>query len=332
MPFGLTVRWLNEMNDTQKQTIQRYQGFLEAFALSSSLDVAIRVGLMDTLRDGQKNIHQLAAKCECDPTALESLLQVLVSLGAIEQYRDDFALSPAAQLLVGPDADLGTAVWRELPEFLRGNGDRRIDREIYRRRLSARQWSHTAAAMQAAEVLDIGGGLRGLNVLELGSGAGVWSAAMAYRDSKLRVTCIDMASGLAQCQATYASIDLLDQCRFVEDDYRTWSTPLGEFDLVILPEVLQLEDDSAAVILLGRAADALREGGQVAIFEALHESDGPPLQLAIHALEVAVASGGQQRSVAQIEGLLRGAGFRHAQWGWLTASNRGIGLVVANKS
>jgi hypothetical protein len=94
---------------------------------------------------------------------------------------------------------------------------------------------------------------------------------------------------------------------------------------------LQLEQDIDAVILLGRAADALRVGGQVAIFETLHESDGPALTLATHALELAVATGGRQRSAGEIQRLLRGAGFGEGQWGWLTASSHGIGLVIATK-
>ncbi len=30
---------------------------------------------------------------------------------------------------------------------------------------------------------------------------------------------------LAQCEATYASIDLLDRATLIADDYRTWSPP-----------------------------------------------------------------------------------------------------------
>ena len=154
---------------------------------------------------------------------------------------------------------------------------------------------------------------------------------MAYRDPALQVTVVDDAPRLAQCQSTYASIDLLNRWTAIEDDYRTWSTPLGEFDLVVLPEVLQLEQDIDAVILLGRAADALRVGGQVVIFETLHEEDGPAGSLATHALEIALAAGGQQRSASQIQRLLRGAGFGEAQWGWLTASEQGLGLIIASK-
>ncbi len=122
----------------------------------------------------------------------------------------------------------------------------------------SRQWTHTSAALQAAEALGFGSALRGLNILELGSGAGVWSAAMIYRDPGARLTAVDHAPMLAHCQATFASVELLDRVTMIEDDYRTWSTPLGEFDLVILPEIVQLEQDPSAVILLGRAADALR--------------------------------------------------------------------------
>lgn len=319
------------MSESQKRTIARYQGFFEALSLSASLEAALDIGVLDALREGQMNLADLAERCRCEVEPLAALVRVLVAVGAVERYGDDLALSQAAQLMAGPDVDLGLGVWFNLPDFLAGQERSTGALDAYRRRISARQWSHTAAAMQAAEVLKIGAELRGLKLLELGSGTGVWSAAMAYRDATLQVTSVDDAHWLAQCHATYSSIDLLDRWRPIEDDYRTWSTPLGEFDLVVLPEVLQLEQDIDAVILLGRAADALRVGGQVAIFETLHENDGPALALATQALEIAVATGGRQRSAGEIERLLRGAGFVDAQWGWLTASSHGMGLVIATK-
>jgi 2-polyprenyl-3-methyl-5-hydroxy-6-metoxy-1,4-benzoquinol methylase len=319
------------MSDSQKQTIARYQSFLEGMALSASLEAAIEAGVFDALRDGQRSLPELAAACGCEAEPLAALVRVLLALGALERYGDDLALSQAAQLLAGPDTDLGRGIWHGLSAFLTGQEREGDAVPFYRRRVSNRQWSHTAAAMQAAEVLEIGIALRGLNVLELGGGAGVWSAAMAYRDPKLHVTIVDTAARLAQCRATFASIDLLERWTPIEDDYRTWSTPLGEFDLVILPEVLQLEDDADAVILLGRSADALRVGGQVVIFETLDEADGPVIPLATQALEIAVAARGRQRSASEIQRLLRGAGFGEAQWGWLTASSCGMGLVMATK-
>lgn len=319
------------MSDSQKQTIARYQSFLEAMSLSASLDAALKKGVLNALRTGQKNLPQLADLCDCQADALDKLMQVLIAVGAVERYGDDFALSQAVQLIARPDADLGQGIWQGLPAFLSGQAAGVDAIAHYRQRSTTRQWSHTAAAVQAAGVLDIGVALRGLNVLELGSGAGVWSAAMAYRDPKLQVTVVDTREMLAQCKATYASIDLLQRWTAITDDYRSWPTPLGQFDLVILPEVLQLEQDADAVILLGRAADALRAGGQVVILETLRENDGPSVALATQALEIAVATGGRQRSAREIQQLLRGAGFGDLQWGWLTASTHGIALIVAPK-
>ncbi|MFO1066295.1 MAG: methyltransferase [Pirellulales bacterium] len=336
------------MRDSQKQTIARYHSFLHTQAISAALKAARETGLVDVLRDGQRELDELAEQCSCDSAAIANLLRVLIAIGLVEHYGEFFALSQAARLMIGPDTDMGAEVYRDLSAFMRsGEGTGSIDE--YRRRISARQWTHTGAAVQAAEVLRIGPPeasesntvepegsgsqrRRGLKVLELGSGAGVWSAALAYRDPTLTVTAVDDGLSLHHCRQTYDSIDLLSRLTTIDDDYRTWDVPLGEFDLVVIPEILQLESDADAVILLGRACDALRVGGEIVILETLNEADGPRLPLATQAFELAIAAqSGRQRTASQIQQLLRGAGFADGQWGWLTASPLGIGLILARK-
>ncbi len=323
------------MSESQKQTINRYQVFLDTMAVAAGLDSAVKLGIFQALRGGQKTLEELAASCRVDGEALEHLIAVLASAGAVEVYGDSIALSQAIGLIAPVDADLGHHLWQRLPDYLKTNGQASWSKtqsiREYRRRICSRQWTHTAAAIQAAEALGFGSVSRGLNILELGSGAGVWSAAMIFRDAETRLTVVDEGEMLAQCQATFASVELLDRVTMIEDDYRTWSTPLGHFDLVILPEVVQLEPEETAVILLGRAADALRVGGRAVIVETLREPDGPSLPLATQALEVSLATGGRQRSAAEIQRLLIGAGFGEGQWGWLDASPHGIGLVIADK-
>lgn len=324
------------MSDSQKQTITRYQVFLDAMAMAACLDSATKSGVFQALRSGQQTLAELSASCQIDAEALEQLIGVLVAIGAVEIYGEFIALSQAIRLIAPVDADMGHDLWQNLPGYLSHRGLHSFHGSVpshdYRRRICSRQWTHTAAALQAAEALGFGSSLRGLNILELGSGAGVWSAAMIYRDPPARLTIVDHADMLAHCHATFASVDLLDRVTMIEDDYRTWSTPLGAFDLVILPEIVQLEADPSAVILLGRAADALREGGSAVILETLREPDGPDLPLATQGLEVALATGGRQRSVVEIQRLLIGAGFGEGQWGLLDASPHGIGLVIAEKS
>ncbi len=323
------------MSDSQKQTVARYQVFLDAMAMSASLDAAVKSGVFRALSSGQKTLEELASLCQIDPEALDNLLRVLTAVGAVEIYGEFIALSQAIALIAPMDADLGQALWNHLPAYLNeasADDTSAIKLHTYRQRSCSRQWTHTSAAVQAADALGFGSAAKGLNILELGSGAGVWSAAMIYRDPAARLTIVDHPQMLEHCRATFASIDLLDRVTMIADDYRTWSTPLGEFDLVLLPQVLQLEQEPSAVILLGRAADALRVGGRAVILETLREPDGPALPLAAQGLEIALATGGRQRSAAEIQRLLIGAGFGDGQWGWLNASPHGIGLVIADKN
>ena len=191
---------------------------------------------------------ELAAACQIEAEPLEHLIRVLAAVGAVEVYDESIALSQAVRLIAPVDADLGRDLWQKLPTYLRSISLKWF--EFVRRAWSSIdsafahcQWTHTSAAIQAAEALGFGSVARGLNILELGSGAGVWSAAMIFRDPAARLKVVDHANMLGLCRATYASVDLLDRVTLIEDDYRTWSTPLGEFDLVILPEIVQLEQD-----------------------------------------------------------------------------------------
>ena len=321
---------LPTMSDSQNQTIDRYYSMLHTNALAHCLRSLAGTGVLEQLRHGQKDLETIASSCQLDSSLLQACLDLLVAVGFIEQYGEDFALSQAARLMEGADMQFGESLYGSLPGKLQSRPNAE-EPPNYRQLLNTRQWTHTAAAIQAAEVLDIGSSRRGLKVLVLGSGAAVWIGAMAYRDPEMQVTMVDDAETLQKGIATLHSIELKNPIQQIAADYRTWDVPLGEFDLVLLAEVLQLENESNAVILLGRSADALQADGQVVILEPLREVDGPSLPLAAHQLELQLACVGQMRSTQEIQQLLRGAGFGDAQWGWLTASHQGIGLVIAPK-
>ena len=322
------------MSDTRKQTIARYYSLLQTNALASALRAARKHGFIEILKRGQKTCPDLAREAGTNPQATADVLRMLVAIGAIEQYGEDFALSQATRLMVGYDEQLGDERLDGLDDYLRlptnvGEGTISGIRQV----LVSRQWTQTAAAVQAAEVLDFGTSRRGLKILELGCGAGVWSAAICYRDGRSTVTLVDDASSLALARQTYSAVEIEDRVTWVEADYRTWDMPLGEFDLVLLPEVLQLEGDADAVVLLGRAMDALKVGGEVVVLEPLLEPDGPELAIAAHALEIGLGTvAGKLRTASQVQQLMRGAGFGEAQWGWLTATTHGCSLIIAQRT
>lgn len=318
------------MSEAQKQVTTKYFEILRMQALSAALAAALRANLLEALFEGQKDVTTLAQQCQLNPRACETCLNVLVAAGILERYREDYALSQTMRLLMGADTQFQQNVFEHADSFLR-LGKPAQSLEQHHRRLVDRQWTHTAAAMQMAEVLQIGSQRKGLEVLDLGCGAGVFSAAMAYRDPDMKVTLVDSESNLRLAMETYQSIEIDSRAQWIADDYRRWDVPLERYDLVLLPEVVQLEQDSDAVILLGRACDGLRVGGEVIVVEPLLEQDGPLLSIRSYAFELGLACDGVNRSAASHQQLMRGAGFADAQWGWLTDDDHGLGIIVAKK-
>ncbi len=183
------------MSEAQKQVTTKYFEILRMQALSAALAAALRANLLEALFEGQKDVTTLAQQCQLNPRACETCLNVLVAAGILERYREDYALSQTMRLLMGADTQFQQNVFEHADSFLR-LGKPAQSLEQHHRRLVDRQWTHTAAAMQMAEVLQIGSQRKGLEVLDLGCGAGVFSAAMAYRDPDMKVTLVDSESNL----------------------------------------------------------------------------------------------------------------------------------------
>ncbi len=318
------------MSDSQNKIPSRYFELLQTQALASSIRVARNHGVFRELFAGQKSTAELARKCQLHEGHLAACIQVLVAAGVLEQYGDDIAISHLMRLMIGSESSFDRSLFDAAEAYVK-EGRCAESKSEFRRRLIDRQWTHTAAAMEASSVLDIGGARVGLNVLELGCGAGVWSAPMIYRDANARITLVDQEELLPFAMQTYQSIDIADRASVVACDYRQWDVPLGEFDLVVLSETLFLETDAEAVVLLGRSYDALQKGGAVVVLEPILDDEHPSMARAALTWEVAIACGGRIRSAAEIQRLMRGAGFGEAQWGLLSAENQSLGLVIAQK-
>jgi len=204
--------------------------------------------------------------------------------------------------------------------------------ELYRRRAVEQQWSLTASAIQAAEAIESFFANTKIHLLELGGGAGVFSAAIAHRFPEVQVASVDVKEMLTQTRTTFESIEIEDRLTAIESDYRSYDVPLAEADAVLLPMVVRLHADPSAVVLLGRACDALKEEGIVIIIEPLDEPEFPDNHHALESLDMKrEGCEGTIRSSRQLQLLLTGAGFGEAQWGILERSIPPLGLVIARK-
>lgn len=321
--------------DAQQQTLQQYRDLMRLNASSHVLRAAREVGLLDELAAGQRTLPQLIEACQLHRPVAQRLVDCLVSMDVLQQYRDDYALAPVAQLLCQYDRDLGDSIWQQLDQRLQaGEGEPPGgDTRAFHDHTAATQWIHTADAMQAAEMLQIGTARKDLRILDLGCGSGVWSAAIAYRDPGARVTAVDRAEPLVAATTTAQSIDLADRWEAYQADPLSGSLPAGPFDLVVLAGRIRAEADSAVQLLIDRARTALAAGGELLIVDLFDSGGRPTLSEALEALRVELQTpAGRVRTAMEVEGWLLERGFEDCQFSYLNAGPLNLGALLARRS
>ncbi|MCO8120777.1 methyltransferase domain-containing protein [Stieleria sp. TO1_6] len=320
------------------RTIGQYQQWMETNAAAHMMRAARQSGITQKLRERQHTLDELCESLSLDRTTLGLLLGGLVSIGFVEQYGDDFTLARAGHLLCQYDEDLGDSRWETLGGRLQTSGDSDSDAAIddndYRQRLAATQWIHTSAAMQAAEILDIGGDATGpgLHILDLGCGSAVWSCAMAHRDAQATVVGVDQAAALAAAKTLAESIELGDRFKSIESDPLLATVGSNQFDLVVLAQLLSSYGDTQAVELIGKSVAALKSGGRLVAPDFYIGPGKAGLTETTSRLAIHLATrDGRVRDLRQSQQMFQDAGLQSIQFTYLAASEAGLGMIVAEK-
>lgn len=319
----------------QDKTIDLYQTTMQINASAHLMRIARQVGVFEELNVGQRTLDELCQARYVNKEAMVFVMDALVAIGIIEKYGDDYALSHAARLLCQYDEDLGDSVWKPIPDLLLGKLKREdVDEQMRRNRAAATQWIHTGAAMQAAEILDIGGENEppGIKILDLACGSSVWSCAMAHRDPESSVTAIDHEIMLDAAKSTAESIGLGDRFRTIAGDSLEIELDPESADLVLIANRLHECDDSHAKQLLGRAVSAAKPGGRVVVIDLFRGPTRATLTESIEALRLCAGThGGRIRTLAESQHMMQEAGLTNVQFTFLAASRAGLGLAVGKR-
>lgn len=296
---------------------------------------ATSIGLLDELRDGQRTLDELCQARYLNRETTALLLDALVSLGVVELYGDDYAISQAARLLNDYDRDLGDATWETLPDLLLGKTSRQsIETRQSEHRDIATQWTQTAASMQAAEILDVGGegDLQSPRILDLGCGAAVWSSAMAHRSPQSSVVAVDYDEASLAAQNTADSIGLTSRFEFRGQNPMEIELESDHYDLVVLAKRLHHVDESSAMKWMVRGVDAAKPGGTVVVIDLFRGPKRVTLTESIEALLLMLeTSSGHIRTLQEGQEIMKEAGLEKIQFTFLSNSSTGLGMCVGKK-
>ncbi|MBI4061628.1 MAG: methyltransferase domain-containing protein [Elusimicrobia bacterium] len=288
--------------------------------------VALHYDLFSEIAKGRVTAASLAAELELDAPALERLLDALCAIGWLEKrgrrYRNTRA---GRRLLVETSPEyVGSNLkyqehtwdaWSDLRYVIKEGKPRRGLLDWIRKDFFTADYIKAMGdvtrhpARELAEKLDWTGVAR---TLDVGSGAGTFSAAFVEKSPSAVAVLLDLPKPLAVAKSLLKRHPGADRFRFKPADYLADSLGENEYDLVLISNVSRVEDEKSNRLLVAKAHRALKKGGRLIIHDyALDPDRTSPLFPALMSLHVLLFTGkGRAYTAAEYEGWLRGAGFK----------------------
>jgi len=310
-------------------TPERLMQFTFGFAPPAIIEAAIRHRVFDVLDGGAKSLETLCAETQTSPRGLRAVVNALVGLNLLaKDGAGRYALTPesAAFLVSGkPDFHGGfflltsepmLAVWRSLPDIVRsGRSARHINRPqdgvpFFLQFVEEIFPIHYPAARRLGEALGVAKAGAPVSVLDLASGSGVWSIALAQASPQVRVTAIDWPGVVPITRKVAAREGVADRYRFVEGDLLEAEFGNGHA-IATAGHILHSEGEERSRRLIAKTFEALGPGGTMAVAEILVDADRTgPLPALLFAVNMLVNSDhGDTFSLEEIGRWLREAGF-----------------------
>jgi len=146
-------------------------------------------------------------------------------------------------------------------------------------------------------------------LLDVGGGDGTFAMIAAARAPGLRLILFDLPPVAALAQRRFRSAGMAGRATAIGGDFLSEPLPTGA-DIIALIRVIHDHDDVSALDVLRAAARALPRDGALLLAEPMSGTAGAePISDAYFALYLLARGGGKPRTPAEIERLLKAAGF-----------------------
>jgi ubiquinone/menaquinone biosynthesis C-methylase UbiE len=292
--------------------------------LSRVLIAAVRLGVFEALRDGERTSAELASALGVSQAGLEPLLHGLNGFGYLRRRGGRYRLArPASRwLLAGGKQSLRDVflffgdVWdfyADLEERIRTGASPNLHHagrppEFWERYLRGLATMAAQVGPLIARQVPLRAGAQ--SVLDVGGGHGLYSAALCRRHPELRATVLDLPEACRVGRAVVAEAGMSDRVRYVEGRLEDADFG-GPHDAVLIFNVIHNLSREESRRALRRAFEALRPGGTVAVLESEHVESGGNVSTAggFNELFFFLTSGTQAYPEAEMKAWMAEAGL-----------------------
>jgi ubiquinone/menaquinone biosynthesis C-methylase UbiE len=297
------------------------------YRLSALFFAALELDVFSHIPAEGAGAGAIAHELGVEPERLRQLLSPLVGMGVLTLRQDGcFLLPPAyAALLARGPAYRGdqflrhkeaAADWLRLAGIVRGTESgpayyegmlQTASVQPYLESIRRTNQPHADAMMR--ELRDVIPRLQ--RVLDVGGGHGYYGERLLELNPALTVTVLDVEQSIAYCRTRQQENPNGDRFRYVVGDARTHELA-GEFDLVMINDLLHYFPMPEKSEIVRRAVRALVPGGMLSVMKVrLDEAGVRPPSSALFSLMVFVHSrSGRLETDTEAAALLRDAGLR----------------------
>jgi hypothetical protein len=317
------------------QPAQRLQQIFIKDWLSQAVYVAAKLGIADLLKDGSRNIIDLAKATDTHPQSLYRILRALCSAEIFEEKPElYFSLTPIANYLLSdiPDSMRSAAImygesWHWQPwghilesvktgksafecvydmnlfEYMEQNPDaNRIFNEAM-----------TSLSSLVEPALIEGYDFSSVHILvDIGGGSGTLMLPLLRANPKVQGILFELPHVISDFKDALDSSGLGDRCTLVSGDF--FESVPTDGDLYILKHILHDWDDERCIAILKKCHQAMTSDSKLLIIERIVSIGNHPDPAKLNDLEMmAVTPNGKERTELEFQALLQATGFTLAQ-------------------
>jgi demethylspheroidene O-methyltransferase len=291
------------------------------FVYSQTLQACIELNLFEILAPGPLDAASLAARTKIPPAPMLMLLNAATSLRLLELSTNRYRLGPLGAALRGNPgiaamvahhrmfyADIANPV-----ALLRGETTPALSQFWpYRGAGDAADYSAIMAESQpmiAAEILAAYDFTKHNCVLDVGGGDGSFLVRLARKAPHLQLQLFDLPQVAQLATQNFATAGVTARATAYGGNFAETTLPTGA-DIITLIRVLHDHDDDRALSLLKCVRLTLPSGGTLLLAEPMAGIKGAePIGAAYFGFYLLAMGSGKARTPAQIEAMLRAAGF-----------------------
>ncbi|MFC1836784.1 methyltransferase [Thermodesulfobacteriota bacterium] len=315
----MTEQW------TRDSVLELSAGFLKARILLS----AAELDLFTILGHKASTVDELCRVKGWSPRALTILLDSLAAIGLVVKQPDGvYSVEDLAFRLLGSEGDESVLpmilhrgrmwrTWSKLTDIVKqGSDPNRVDMEEspdeeVEAFIGAMQVIGRDTAERIAGSIDLNGYK---NMLDVGGGSGVYTAAFMNKAPQLKATIFDRPRVIEIARERMTDAGLIDRVTLIEGDYNENELPLGH-DLALLSAIVHINGHEGNIELYRKIHRALRPGGTIMIRDYfLDESRTFPPEGAVFAVNMLVATAaGNSYTMEETREALEAVGFKDAK-------------------